>query len=509
MKGKRKKRYDDNDSGLTTDHAGFSLIELLIAVTILSIIAVPLLHMFVTSSGINAKSKRIHSATMAAQDIMEGLKAYTLEEVRAQFQPPKDGGGSSYYLPGEEFHIVSSAMTPEGIRDLTKLMPQHRENDGVYYFGMENVKGPKARYDVLIKLDASTYGVKAKDRTRDPQAVHDSELNGRFYAQIGSINEINGSASDMVRTADSSYHQSKQLDEDVLKDIKQQIEDDILADGGKVPEDLDGLELDDLIRRRLIKVTIEDAHAKDAAGNEQCLATVTFLYEYAYGGMENKCLREECPFKKGTAGHPWPHSHGYAASGSGEVYAISRTFSSGNFYLFYYPYYAAGKRIDEIEFEIKDKDKLLGGERPMLRSITLVKQIRSEADPDGNVIMPEFSDLQLREKESNYQAEVRINTHGKIEADLIYRTNLDMNMADDSEIDMGMINQFFDDMVHIQPQGFAGDGLSSKITNLIYDIEISVYETGAAKHFTESNFEDNDEVHRIATITNLSAEDGF
>lgn len=504
---KRKKRYSDICSGLAMDHAGFSLIELLIAVTILSIIAVPLLHMFVTSSRINAKSRRIHSATMVAQDIMEGVKAYTLEEVKAQFQPLGEDGGSSYDPPGEDFRIINRTMILGGVKDLTKRMPQHRENDGIYYFGMENVG--TAQYDVLIKLDASTYGVKAKDRTRDPDAVHDSELNGRFYAEIGSINEISGSSGDMLRAADSSYHQSKELDEDVLKDIRQQIKEDILTNGGSIPDDLDKLELEDLIRKRLIKVTIEDAHRKDAAGNEQCLATVTFIYEYEYGGMENKCLKEECPFQSGKAGHPWPHSHGYAASGSGEACAISRTFSSGNFYLFYYPFYAAGKRIDDIEFEIKDKDKLLGGEHPMLKSITLAKQIRSEMDPDRNVIVPELSDLQLWEKESNYQAEVRINTHGKIEADLIYRTNLDSNMADESEIDMGMVNQFFDDMVHIQPEGFAGDGLSSKTTNLIYDIEIAVYETGAAKHFTENNFEDKDEIHRIATITNLSTDDGF
>ena len=38
-------------------NAGFSLVELLIAVTILAIIVIPLLHMFVTTSRLNGKAK--------------------------------------------------------------------------------------------------------------------------------------------------------------------------------------------------------------------------------------------------------------------------------------------------------------------------------------------------------------------------------------------------------------------------------------------------------------------
>lgn len=64
---------------------GFTLVEVLIAITILAIIVTPLLHAFVTSSRTNAKAKQLMKATTLAQNVMEELKANSLEEVSRQF----------------------------------------------------------------------------------------------------------------------------------------------------------------------------------------------------------------------------------------------------------------------------------------------------------------------------------------------------------------------------------------------------------------------------------------
>ena len=63
------------------NNEGFSLVELLIAIVILSIIVVPLLHSFVTSARTNAKSRSTMHATAIAEDIMEMFEAYSLEEM--------------------------------------------------------------------------------------------------------------------------------------------------------------------------------------------------------------------------------------------------------------------------------------------------------------------------------------------------------------------------------------------------------------------------------------------
>ena len=66
-------------------NAGFSLLELLIAVTILAIITIPMLHMFVTSAKINGKSRITLRATVLAQDIAANDETPISEETVASY----------------------------------------------------------------------------------------------------------------------------------------------------------------------------------------------------------------------------------------------------------------------------------------------------------------------------------------------------------------------------------------------------------------------------------------
>lgn len=70
--------------------AGMTLVELLVAITILAIIVVPLLHTFVSSSRVSLKTRRQLRVTTAAQDIMEGLKAESIESLSCSFNYPDD-----------------------------------------------------------------------------------------------------------------------------------------------------------------------------------------------------------------------------------------------------------------------------------------------------------------------------------------------------------------------------------------------------------------------------------
>ena len=331
-----------------TSDAGFSLIELLIAVTILSIIVIPLLHMFVTSTRINVKSRQTLRATTVAQDIMEGLKAYTLEEVSAQFEPPEGMNGDTYHYPSNGFYILNSSLIQGGVRDLTEDMAGHVEGDEIYYFGIENLKMQSGEYDALIKLDASTYGADSKKVDDDGNihnsaGVHDREFNGKFYAEIGSVAETNGGGDEDAMKTDSSYHESTMLSKAVLDDVKPQIEQDITNAGGTLPDNWDNLKLEDIVTKRAIDIVIEDA------GNEQCKATINFTYEcsYTYNGTTYAYT-----------------SHGHTGSVAGEVVNITRTFSSGNFYFFYYPIYKSGV-VDNIQIQINDAAKLFDEDEPL------------------------------------------------------------------------------------------------------------------------------------------------
>lgn len=57
------------------NNKGFSLLELLVAITILAVVMIPMLHSFVSAARANAKAKKLMEATTAAQNLMEEMKA--------------------------------------------------------------------------------------------------------------------------------------------------------------------------------------------------------------------------------------------------------------------------------------------------------------------------------------------------------------------------------------------------------------------------------------------------
>lgn len=107
-------------------NAGFSLVELLIAMTILLIVVVPILHSFITAARTNAKSKKIMQATSTAQNIMEELKAYSLKELESTY-----------------------TLTPNA--------------DGTYTIAMDNVSIGKGTYNAKVTLDPTIYQMQTPD----------------------------------------------------------------------------------------------------------------------------------------------------------------------------------------------------------------------------------------------------------------------------------------------------------------------------------------------------------
>ena len=503
--------------------AGFSLVELLIAVTILAIIVIPLLHMFVTSTRINVKSRQMLRATTVAQDIMEGLKAYTLEDVQEQFSLPDGKYSSAFFYPTEGFYIVNSSMIQGGVREIRGLETE-RNADGtfknpndpdneIYYFGIQNLKMQGGEYDALIKLDASTYTkakVKGVGGSGPSDDAHKNDFNGRYYADVTSISETNGS-----NEKDSSYHEDKEFNANALKLIKKHIE----SSGQALPDGWDEMTewefsggADKIVLTdRTIEVVLEQAKdpfnnpIKDEEGNLQCMAKITIKYTCKFGG-------DEYTIKFGVDEHKISVNSGL---GTDAVKPIPRTFTSGNFYLFYYPIYALGNEVDNIVLTVNDAPTLLDEDEPLLRSITLAKQIRSTVNTTANTIEPEMSDGRLWESENSYRAHVMVNANPANK--LVFKTNADTNMAQAAKHVEDDGSVYWDDLPGVrfdyadpsmEKKDIIGENVSDKATNVIYDIEISVYKAGAAQYFDDPHFEDADFAHkddvvRLVTITNL------
>ena len=94
---KRRKRMQAERSkeeriNIISGNAGFSLIEVLVAMIILAIVVIPLLKGFVVTQKVNGRAQRLESAQAVAQNVMEALKPATLEEIAQQFNSTDSEG---------------------------------------------------------------------------------------------------------------------------------------------------------------------------------------------------------------------------------------------------------------------------------------------------------------------------------------------------------------------------------------------------------------------------------
>lgn len=108
---------------------GFSLVELLIAVTILAIIVAPLLHSFVTAIRTNAKARNTMYATAVAEDVMEEFEAYGIDGMRQIYQSAgyteeldADVNGDGVSESGSYRFIGTDGNTTSGIYDVEVLL---------------------------------------------------------------------------------------------------------------------------------------------------------------------------------------------------------------------------------------------------------------------------------------------------------------------------------------------------------------------------------------------------
>lgn len=102
------RRFVKNNKGMT-------LIELLIAVTILGLVAAPLLHGFLTSAQTEVKARKMGEVTSVAQNVMEVVEGNTFEDVVTD-ESTIFGVTSDVILTGENYQIKlpSVAAYPGG-----------------------------------------------------------------------------------------------------------------------------------------------------------------------------------------------------------------------------------------------------------------------------------------------------------------------------------------------------------------------------------------------------------
>lgn len=492
-----KKKSDNlfpQPNNTSNENAGFSLVELLIAVIILAIIVVPLLHGFVTSARMNGKARQTQRAVTVAQDLMEGLKAYDIEELKEQFNHPENG-----------FYVIESKLIKGSIgedTDREQNDPAYRgdpDMPGVYYFTLEGVQIQGSEFDALIRIDARNY---EQDPTKDVGIAygHDNAFNGTDLASLGSVMKKDGSYPPQL--GNNSLIAANKDNLDFLQAIKDNSA--VRPDLEAVVTDLEALKNLNLKNlkdmgveeiNRTITLNIRPGTAVDADGNPTMDMDISYQYTYEYKHVKYTYF---------PSGHEPVDDVGLPCGSNIE--------SDGNFYLMYYPLYDADAREGG-----SPGDKIvINNEAHQPIRIYIVKL--AEQDTESQFYL---SDAKLDAAENKYRTiiDIKDSTVDNVKI----RTNLGMNLVNASfspgagstpaegklptyEIEKADIpqagyyrNGTLDGNINVfslsgRRLSGSSTGNDDEITEVIFDVQISVYKKGAK----DDGFPDS---QRMAYIT--------
>lgn len=123
------------------DNAGFSLLEVLVAVIILAIVAVPLLRAFAVGAQTNANARMKMKTTTATENIMEDFQYLNIDELTEKYAMVANPSGEMVLDP------TRLIMTPCTI---VEKDDEQYANQNVYEFNLSNTSG---ELNDLVKSD--------------------------------------------------------------------------------------------------------------------------------------------------------------------------------------------------------------------------------------------------------------------------------------------------------------------------------------------------------------------
>ncbi len=190
------------------NNRGVSLVELIVAMAILSIVAVIVYRGILLAAKTNAKANYQHKATTLSQNTMEGLKATDLEDILQQFTYPTypNGAGTNVnnfkILPSYMLEASTSVVGSWGLTDntgkaildadghISPIVPSisltgesngyTKTSDGKYYMYVQNAVLQGIDYDIFVTLDGSAYSQTVTDETKVTASTYNSVVSAQI-----------------------------------------------------------------------------------------------------------------------------------------------------------------------------------------------------------------------------------------------------------------------------------------------------------------------------------------
>lgn len=163
---------EENKQMETSENAGFTLVEVMLAMAILAILTISLLNYFGTSLAYNTKMAASQKATLLAQEIAEELKGQdTLIQAKTETQP--DGTSKDVYTVPylSEYEVTQNNLDAEGKGDISFKGDADKLNKN--YDVTIDIKSEKSAWDKAKKIYGfdNTNSILAVDENQDDDAL--------------------------------------------------------------------------------------------------------------------------------------------------------------------------------------------------------------------------------------------------------------------------------------------------------------------------------------------------
>lgn len=168
---KIKKIFQKNDkkNKIKNDNRGMTLVELLVAIAILTLIVFPTMQVFVAATKANSKARTELQATVTANSVLESAKAFSIYVYDKQCNTvytAANAGTFSLMAGTTTDSFVSSAyggtvgsVELDGgvVKNVYKRSTAFTESAESYAYAINGVKQTNNTYDVVIVFDKADY----------------------------------------------------------------------------------------------------------------------------------------------------------------------------------------------------------------------------------------------------------------------------------------------------------------------------------------------------------------
>ncbi len=427
------------------NNAGMTLVEILVAIAVLSVAIIPLMYAFVNSMRYNARGRELQQTTVLAHTIIENCKADTFEDVETaimgvSFVP----GGYTAYDAGNTFYMQNVKLENQ-MYDVKIDFASHDMGGGTYSYDILRSISMNPYLDAMLTVNTPM------DPTLGPSdpgymtpALMDSE------AYLKALETI---AADIKA---ESLANTELINAGVVVDLSTSFIEDTFKTGGTHAGRFE------LKRNTAIYITHDSATGVD---------TVKVIYSYVYdvsGG--DYTYRYEDASQGIDVMLSVPENDVAYASYTYDIYSNSNTKANGaeleNIYIMYYPPYS--KTNGKAMYPFADLDEIkIYNELPSGREVNLylVKQKNTN-----------YTDVDMSMMELDYATKVNVSASSTTGAKTNLYHNIDYNLGLDS-----LISSW-------SPSGGIWTGVDLKTSmitkeskTLMYDFVVQIYKKGAIK----------------------------